>query len=88
MYDTAFVQRVDVNAAPPTKNKKAFWGLFPAWGDVDPRESVMVGLPATRAAYFTDAAIQGAIENTYASIQGTAVAGDVVPLPQKYYSFT
>ena len=58
---------------PAGKLKKAFSSLFPGWGDVDLRESVMVGLPATGAAYFTDAALQGAIENTYATRKGTAV---------------
>ncbi|MDE7065499.1 MAG: hypothetical protein K2O70_08530, partial [Desulfovibrionaceae bacterium] len=61
-------------------NSKSLASLYPAWNEVAPREAVMVGLPATGAAYFSGGNGSGYIDNGM-SVFGVSVSGsDEVPL--------
>ncbi|MBQ7609085.1 MAG: hypothetical protein IJU76_14140 [Desulfovibrionaceae bacterium] len=73
--------------APPlayadTSKGNALTGIFPGWEMVDQRESLMVGLPATGAAYFAAGRVGVTVENQKAeqSAFGGARGGDFVPL--------
>ncbi|MBE6441348.1 MAG: hypothetical protein E7022_03315 [Desulfovibrio desulfuricans] len=54
--------------------------MYPGWASVGQREAVMVGLPATGAAYFAGGAGANTVENAWASLLGVASGGDEVPL--------
>lgn len=61
-------------------DSKSLASLYPAWGEVAPREAVMVGLPATGAAYFSGGNGSGYIDNGM-NVFGVSVSGsDEVPL--------
>lgn len=59
---------------------KSFEALYPAWTEVAPRETVMVSLPATGAAYFTGGNGAGYMGNGLGVFDVSASGGDEVPL--------
>ena len=68
----------EIITASETGNK-ALESMYPAWPDVNPRETIMVGLPASGAAYFTGGFAGQSLEGTWTKLFGAASGSDEVP---------
>lgn len=67
-------------AASPSKAGRALTAIYPGWGMVEERESLMVGLPASASAYFSGG-IQGGVDTNHdGGILGSATSSDAAQI--------
>lgn len=67
-------------AASPSKAGRALTAIYPGWGMVEERESLMVGLPASASAYFSGGIRGGADTNHDGGILGSATSSDAAQI--------
>lgn len=69
----------DILTASDTGNK-SLEAIFPGWSETSRSEAVMVGLPATGAAYFSGFSGAGTSADSPWTLPGQAVGGDELPM--------
>lgn len=67
-------------AASPSKVGRALTAIYPGWGMVEERESLMVGLPASASAYFSGGIRGGVDTNHDGGILGVATSSDAAQI--------
>ena len=67
-------------AAGPSKAGRALTAIYPGWGMVEERESLMVGLPASASAYFSGGIRGGVDTNHDGGILGSATSSDATQI--------
>ncbi len=67
-------------AASPSKAGRALTAIYPGWGMVEERESLMVGLPASASAYFSGGIRGGVDTNHDGGILGSATSSDAAQI--------
>ena len=67
-------------AASPSKAGRALTAIYPGWGLVEERESLMVGLPASASAYFSGGIRGGVDTNHDGGILGSATSSDAAQI--------
>ena len=67
-------------AASPSKAVRALTAIYPGWGMVEERESLMVGLPASASAYFSGGIRGGVDTNHDGGILGSATSSDAAQI--------
>lgn len=67
-------------AASPSKVGRALTAIYPGWGMVEERESLMVGLPASASAYFSGGIRGGVDTNHDGGILGSATSSDAAQI--------
>lgn len=67
-------------AASPSKAGRALTAIYPGWGMVEERESLMVGLPASASAYFSGGIRGGVDTNHDGGILGVATSSDAAQI--------
>ena len=67
-------------AASPSKAGRALTAIYPGWGMVEERESLMVGLPASASAYFSGGIRGGVDSNHDGGILGAATSSDAAQI--------
>ena len=67
-------------AASPSKAGRALTAIYPGWGMVEERESLMVGLPASASAYFSGGLRGGVDTNHDGGILGSATSSDAAQI--------
>ena len=67
-------------AASPSKAGRALTAIYPGWGMVEERESLMVGLPASASAYFSGGIRGGVDTNHDGVILGSATSSDAAQI--------
>lgn len=67
-------------AASPSKAGRALTAIYPGWGMVEERESLMVGLPASASAYFSGGIRGGVDTNHDGGILGAATSSDAAQI--------
>ena len=67
-------------AASPSKVGRALTAIYPGWGMVEERESLMVGLPASASAYFSGGIRGGVDTNHDGGILGAATSSDAAQI--------
>ena len=67
-------------AASPSKAGRALTAVYPGWGMVEERESLMVGLPASASAYFSGGIRGGVDTNHDGGILGSATSSDAAQI--------
>ena len=67
-------------AASPSKAGRALTAIYPGWGMVEERESLMVGLPASASAYFSGGIRGGGDTNHDGGILGSATSSDAAQI--------
>lgn len=78
-FPTGYPSLAEIKTASETETA-SLSSIFPGWGEVANREAVMVGLPATGAAYFSGfSGTANSANQSWANL-GQVTAGDKVPL--------
>ena len=67
-------------AASSSKAGRALTAIYPGWGMVEERESLMVGLPASASAYFSGGIRGGVDTNHDGGILGSATSSDAAQI--------
>ena len=66
--------------ASPSKAGRALTAIYPGWGMVEERESLMVGLPASASAYFSGGIRGGVDSNHDGGLLGAATSSDAAQI--------
>lgn len=65
--------------ASPSKAGRALTAIYPGWGMVEERESLMVGLPASASAYFSGGT-RGGVDTNHNELLGSATSSDAAQI--------